>query len=419
MYCTRDSCMRKTLVALTLSLISAASATAGAAEIDTSPLPIGGKQVFADVQWTGWDSGEEEGQIVPLRPILVTHAGDGSGRIFVPTQRGVIHIVPEDGTGATDLFLDIQDRVAYDDKTNEEGLLGVAFHPRFRENGEFFVYYTNRHRPHQNVVSRFTVDPDDPNHGLADSEEQLLVLDKPFWNHDGGTICFGPDGKLFIAVGDGGLARDPYGNGQNLKTLLGSILRIDVDAEEDGRKYAIPSDNPFVDRPGARGEIWAHGLRNVWRMAFDPVTKVLWAGDVGQDLWEEIDLIVGGGNYGWNLREAQHAFGDKGVGPRSDLIEPIWEYSHDVGKSITGGLVYRGKELPELEGGYLYADYVTMKIWALWYDEETKRVTANRELLSPGEPIVTFGEDESGEVYFTTVTPTKGAIYRLERVDRK
>ena len=327
----------------------------------------------------------------------------------------MIHVLPASGEGDTQVFLDIQERISYNDKTNEEGFLGMAFHPNFRENGQFFVYYTNKHDRHQNVVARFRVDPDDPNRALVDSEEIVLVLDKPFWNHDGGTICFGPDRMLYIAVGDGGLANDPYGNGQNRKTLLGTILRIDVDRKDAGLNYAIPDDNPFAGRSDARGEIWAHGLRNVWRMAFDPKTGALWAGDVGQDLWEEIDLIEKGGNYGWNLREGQHKFGTKGSDPRPDLIEPVWEYPHEVGKSITGGLVYRGGAIPELEGAYLYADYVSTKIWALWYDAQKHQVVANREIASPGEPILSFGEDESGEIYFTTVTPARGAIYRIER----
>jgi len=269
-------------------------------KVDTSPLSLGGAEVFHDVQWTGWDSGESDGLVTPLRPILVAHGGDGSKRVFVATQRGVIHIMPASGSGPSQVFLDIQDRVAYSDKTNEEGFLGLAFHPRFGENGRFFVYYTNLHTPHQNVVASFQVDPDNPNRALADREEQLLVFDKPFWNHDGGTICFGPDGMLYIAVGDGGLGKDPFGNGQNLKTYQGSILRIDVDKQTAGRKYAIPADNPFVDHKGALGETWAHGLRNVWRMAFDRKTGTLWAADVGQDLWEEINLVEKGGNYGWN-----------------------------------------------------------------------------------------------------------------------
>jgi glucose/arabinose dehydrogenase len=241
----------------------------------------------------------------------------------------------------------------------------------------------------------------------------VLRFTKPFWNHDGGTICFGPDGYLYITHGDGGAANDPFDNGQNLKTRLGKVLRIDVDHKDEGKNYAVPKDNPFVNRPDARPEIWAYGLRNIWRMAFDRPTGVLWAGDVGQNLYEEINLIEKGGNYGWNRREGLHPFGSKGVGPRPDLIEPIWEYHHDIGKSITGGLVYRGTRLPELEGAYLYADYVTGKSWALRYDGTKKRVTANRPIRDRRLPILSFGEDEKGEVYLLTYTPTGQGIYWL------
>jgi glucose/arabinose dehydrogenase len=309
-------------------------------------------------------------------------------------------------------FLDIRERVQYDDRENEEGLLGLAFHPRYKENGEFFVYYSlkpTRENPHVTAVSRFRVSPDDPNRALPDSEEEVIRIEHRYWNHKGGTIVFGPDGYLYIGLGDGGLRDDPHGNGQSLQTVLGKILRIDVDQKDEGRNYAIPKDNPFADRASeARGEIWAYGIRNVWRIAFDRKTGDLWAGDVGQDLWEEIDIIRPGGNYGWNLREGKHPSTPtlpnvpKGTGPRPDLIEPIWEYHHDVGKSITGGNVYRGKKVPELEGAYLYADFVTGQIWALWYDMAKQQVTANREILPKGLPVMSFGEDDDGEVYFVT-----------------
>jgi glucose/arabinose dehydrogenase len=389
--------------------------TARADELDTRPLPLALDVVFRDVKWPGWDSGEDSGKVNPLRPILLTGAGDGSNRIFVPEQRGTIYVLPNaPSVKEAQVFLDIQAKVAYDDKTNEEGLLGLAFHPKYKENGRFFVYYTNKNKPHQNVVASYRVSKDNPNVADAASEEILLVLNKPFWNHDGGTICFGPDGMLYIALGDGGAANDPLANGQKLSTLLGKILRIDIDKKEGKLAYAIPADNPFVGKGDARGEIWAYGLRNVWRMAFDRQTGVLWAADVGQDIWEEIDLIVKGGNYGWSIREGQHPFGKKGVEARADLIEPIWEYKHDIGKSITGGLVYRGKKIPELNGAYLYADYVSGKLWALWYDAEQKKVTANREVPTPKTiAVMSFGEDEQGEVYILTYSAGGDAIYKL------
>ena len=189
--------------------------TAAAAELDTRPLPLKIEVAYPDVKWPGWSSGEETGVITPLRPILVGNAGDGSNRVFIPSQQGVIYSLPNEQLAkAATVFLDMSDKVAYDDKTNEEGFLGLAFHPKYKENGEFFVYYTNKAKRHQNVVSRFRVSKDNPNQADPKSEEILLVMDKPFWNHDGGTIAFGPDGYLYIAVGDGGLANDPQGNGQ-------------------------------------------------------------------------------------------------------------------------------------------------------------------------------------------------------------
>lgn len=348
------------------------------------------------------------------RPVLITHAGDGSDRLFILTQQGVVHVMPNDQEVTKPaVFLDIEHKVVYKDEQNEEGLLGLAFHPNYKENGEFFLYYTTTDAPHTSVISRFRVSRDDPNRADPDSEEEILRIPQPFWNHNGGTLEFGPDGYLYIGLGDGGAANDPHMNGQNLQTLLGSILRIDIDRREGNRKYAIPPDNPFVDAENlARPEIYAYGIRNVWRIAFDPKTGLLWAGDVGQNLWEEIDIIEKGGNYGWNLREGMHPFGPGGAEACPRLIEPIWEYHHDIGKSITGGCVYYGERVPELQGAYLYADYVTGRFWALWYDPQAKRVTANRQLQGNGMPIMSFGMDESGEVYCTDAF---GFIYGFEK----
>jgi glucose/arabinose dehydrogenase len=381
-------------------------------EVDETPMPLKAEIAFPNLEWSGWKPENDRGQIVPLRPLVLTHAGDGSNRVFVATEHGVIHVFPNDQKATkTAVFLDSQDRVVYDDNQNEEGFLGLAFHPHYKKNGEFFVFYTAKKPKLTNVISRFRVSKDDPNKADPKSEEVLLTIKKPFWNHDGGTLIFGPDGYLYIAHGDGGAANDPYGNGQKLNTHLGKILRIDVDHKSDGKNYAIPKDNPFVNKPDAKPEIYAYGLRNVWRMAFDRKTGVLWASDVGQNLYEEIDHIVAGGNYGWNLREGLHPFGPKGVGPRKDLIEPIWEYHHDIGKSLTGGSVYHGKRLPELDGYYLYADYVTMKHWALKYDPAKKRVVENRPIPDPNVPVMSFGEDENGEVYFMTYSPAGKGIY--------
>ncbi|MCA9119363.1 MAG: PQQ-dependent sugar dehydrogenase [Planctomycetaceae bacterium] len=350
------------------------------------------------------------------RPVVIANAGDGSDRLFFVTQQGVIHVIPNDPlVEKTMTFLDIESRVVYKDKENEEGMLGLAFHPNYERNGEFFVYYTTADAPHTSVISRFRVSKDDPNRADPESEEELLRVKQPYWNHNGGALAFGPDGYLYIALGDGGAGNDPHGNGQNLATLLGSILRINVNQKDEDKNYSVPKDNPFVGNERARGEIWAYGLRNVWGMSFDRKTGQLWAADVGQNIWEEIDLITRGGNYGWNLREATHQFGDGISESRGDLIDPIWEYHHDVGKSITGGSVYRGKKLPELAGAYLYADYVSGRVWALRYNDVTKAVVANHSIPAKSMPVIAFGEDEEGEIYFTD---SFGFIYQFGHANR-
>ncbi len=382
-------------------------------------LPLKAVRAFPDLNWADWEPINARGQNVPLRPIILTHANDGSSRLFMATQQGVIHVFEnQPNVKQSKVFLDLSDKVTYKDNQNEEGLLGLAFHPKYKENGQFFIYYSTKEEPQMSVISRFKVSADDPNRADPKFEEEIMRIKQPFWNHNGGTIAFGPDGYLYVGLGDGGAANDPYKNGQNLGTLLGSILRIDIDRKSPGLAYAIPSDNPFVGRDGARGEIWAYGLRNVWRLSFDSKTGVLWAADVGQNLWEEINLIVKGGNYGWNLREGMHPFGAEGSGPREDLIDPIWEYDHQLGKSITGGFVYRGKKLPELVGSYVYADYVTGKIWALKYDFEKKQVVSNLAIPTDGFPIISFGEDEQGEIYFLIVSNDGRGIYRFEPTAR-
>lgn len=344
------------------------------------------------------------------RPLEFTYADDGSDRVFVVEQHGVIHVFENrDDIEKSQVFLDIHEAVSRDG--NEEGLLGLAFHPRYKENGQFFVYYSVRN-PRASVVARFRVSKEDPTRAVRESEEELLRIAQPYSNHNGGSMKFGPDGYLYIGMGDGGSGGDPHGNGQNLGTLLGKMLRIDVDHQDPGLAYAIPKDNPFVGREGARGEIWAYGLRNVWRLSFDRKTGDLWVGDVGQDRYEEVDRIVRGGNYGWKLREGLHPFDPQAAQTGSELIDPLVEYFRNEGMSVTGGVVYRGARLPEFEGAYFYGDYVTGNVWSLRYDGQ--RVTDNRKVARTALPITAFGEDRQGEMYFTAFD---GQIHRFRRRD--
>ncbi len=412
--------MRRVLAKMIFGILVQATCLQGAAVIagepvaDT-PLAVSTERAFSNLEFK--------------RPIVVTHAGDGSNRVFVAEQEGIIKVFKNDQEAEeATVFLDIEERCVYADDKNEEGLLGFAFHPKFKQNGEFFVYYTSTEADPLSKISRFRVSKDNPNVADPASEEVILRVPQPFWNHNGGTIVFGSDGFLYIALGDGGSANDPHGNGQNLTTLLGSILRIDIDHKSGGNNYSIPKDNPFVGKTvpaGPRGkmvpvreEIYAYGLRNVWRMAFDHKTGTLWAGDVGQNLWEEIDIIKAGGNYGWNIREAKHWFRPDGNdADRPDLIDPILEYHHDIGKSITGGSVYRGTRVPELVGKYIYADYVSGLLWALEYDEAAGKVVANYSLTGDKLPVMSFGEDEKGDLYFTTPF---GSLFRFRSgVDAK
>ncbi|QEG39142.1 Quinoprotein glucose dehydrogenase B precursor [Roseimaritima ulvae] len=382
------------------------------ASLDVSPMPVKVVEAYPNLRIA--------------RPIVLTGAGDDSGRLYIATQYGQVFRI-EQGDEQVELedaqlVLDIRERVRYADKENEEGLLGMAFHPQFADNGQVVLYYTTTEEPHLSVISRFTVPADERGpQGSGqidpDSEEVLLTIKQPFWNHNGGTVLFGPDGYLYIALGDGGKADDPLRSGQDLSQLLGSMLRIDIDRQADGKPYAIPADNPFVDRPNARPEIYAYGIRNIWRMAFDPKNGDLWAADVGQNDWEEVNLIRKGGNYGWSLREAAHRFtrSGKGSGPSPDLIDPLVEYPHTEGwgKSVTGGAVYRGSRQPGLQGMYLYGDYVSGKLWALQYDRDRQQVTANRPIAWQGLPVFTFGQTDDGEVLMSTMMGG-GRIYRFQ-----
>ena len=342
------------------------------------------------------------------RPLDLQHARDGTNRLFVVQQRGAISVF-ENSPSVSDakIFLDIQSRVR--SVGDEEGLLGLAFHPDYEGNGYFFVDYTASN-PRRTVIARYRVSSSNPDSADENSELVLLEFSQPFCNHNGGQISFGPDGYLYIATGDGGSAGDPQNNGQSLSTLLGKILRIDVDNPEVGLNYGIPPDNPYVgNTSGFRAEIFAFGLRNPWRFSFDPATGWLWAGDVGEDAIEEVDIIEKGKNYGWNILEGTSCFNPPAGCDTTGLILPVWEYTHSLGRSITGGFVYRGGSIPELAGAYIYADFVSGRIWELRYDGENP--TENTELMDTNLNIASFGVDENNELYLCAFD---GNIYRFK-----
>jgi glucose/arabinose dehydrogenase len=358
---------------------------------------------FPDPRLFRWQS-----VVTGLRsPVDLEFPNDGTRRMFIVEQAGRIRIATDKGLLAAP-FLDISDRV--DSQGNEQGLLGLAFHPNFVENGEFFVCYTDYYK--HDIISRFEASGD-PDRAAVGSEKVLLTVDEPLSTHNGGVLKFGPDGYLYAGLGDGGLGGDPLGNGQNRDTLLGKVLRIDVD---HGDPYAAPANNPFLHGEG-RPEIWAYGLRNPWRLSFDRSTGDLYIADVGESHWEEIDFmpagLPGGTNFGWNYREGDHRF--TGNPPASlVLTAPVAEYSHSEGGcAITGGYVYRGT-MQEWAGLYLYGDYCSGRIWGLLHEgNEATGLTWQSELLfETGANITTFGQDPGGELYFAG---RSGTIYRLER----
>ncbi len=330
------------------------------------------------------------------QPVFLTHTGDGSGRLFVVEQPGRIRII-QGGTLRGTPFLDIVARVR---SGGERGLLGLAFHPKYSQNGRYIVNYT-RIQDGATVVAEYRVSEDPNRSGLQ--EKVLLVIPQPYSNHNGGMVAFGPDGYLYIALGDGGSGGDPENRGQNPNELLGKILRIDVDRAPLQAPYAVPSDNPFA-QSGGRPEIFATGLRNPWRFSFDRATGDLWAADVGQNDWEEIDLIRLGGNYGWRIMEGTHCFKPR-TGCASDgLTPPVAEYPNRHPRcSVTGGYVYRGTVLPAMRGQYVFGDYCSGEIMSLVKG-------APEVLLSTGLRISSFGEDEAGELY---VLGHEGSVHRL------
>ena len=342
------------------------------------------------------------------RPLDLQHPGDGSNRLFVVEQAGIIKVFENDpSTTKSPVFLDLKNRVS---SGGERGLLGLAFHPNFEANGLFYVNYTTGN-PLRTVISQFQVSQDNPNRADKNSETVLLTFEQPFGNHNGGQIRFGPDGYLYIATGDGGSGGDPRGNAQDRSTLLGNILRIDVDTSTNGsRAYAIPPENPYVDNNrGFREEIFAYGLRNPFRFSFDATSGTLWAGDVGQNKFEEIDIIRKGENYGWNILEGNSCYQSDNC-DRSGLTDPIYVYDHSQGQSVTGGFVYRGPTLKGLEGRYIYADFISGRIWSL--NAATPQKPDNRLLTDTDLPISSFGVDANNELY---ICAFDGKIYQLRK----
>ncbi|NJD56298.1 MAG: PQQ-dependent sugar dehydrogenase [Nitrospirae bacterium] len=337
------------------------------------------------------------------QPTHITHANDGSRRLFITEQRGRILLV-RGGRISRKPFLDITDRVGC---CGERGLLSVVFPPGYRERRHFYVNYTDTSG--DTVVGRYRLSQD-PDIADPGSEEVVLTVKQPYANHNGGQLAFGPDGYLYIGMGDGGSAGDPHNYAQNPSSLLGKMLRIDV---ESGRKpYAVPADNPFVNNKDFKPEIWASGLRNPWRFSFDRRTGDLYIADVGQDKHEEIDFEPKGGkggkNYGWNIMEGLHCYRSEHC-DRKGLALPVAEYGHDKGCSVTGGVVYRGSRFPQLQGTYFYGDYCSGRIWGL---RQSGTEWMNKMLKDSGLSISTFGEDEAGEIYVADYG--KGNIYKIE-----
>jgi len=384
------------------------------------------------------------------RPIWMCQPPDGSGRIFFVEQHGRIVIVPKGGDGSTSTeYFNIESRRPLVD--NEEGLLSMAFHPGYKTNGLFYVYYNQQaggNKPRRSVISEFKVSATNPDQADLASERILFEVPQPYGNHKGGELGFGPDGYLYLGLGDGGLGNDPNNNGQNTAVFLGKFLRIDVNTRSmsgTGRDrkelpYGIPKDNPYVNEPdmwgnvGTKKEIYALGMRNPWRWSWDSKTGDLWAGDVGQDLWEEVDLIVKGGNYGWCVREAFHHF--KPGPPGAQYLDPVIEYphrpqdlaqakfpKHDIGMCVIGGYVYRGKKFPSLEGIYIYGDNVVGTIYGLRYADG--KVTDYGTMLKQPKNIDSFAQDEQGELYILSfaadpqVPVNEGHVFAIESADGK
>ena len=349
-------------------------------------------------------------QLVPVvtegltRPLYLTHAFDE--RLFVVEQDGTIQIV-ENGRVLGQPFLDIRDRVGA--RGNEQGLLSVAFHPDYQNNGRFFVNYTNTGG--NTIIAQYQPEAGNPNQADAAGEVVLLTVEQPFGNHNGGLLKFGPDGYLYVGLGDGGSAGDPENNGQNPATLLGTILRLDVANGGEGG-YTSPPDNPFVsDSEDGRDEVWAYGLRNPWRFSFDRLTGDLYIADVGQTTWEEVNFQPAGSsgqNYGWNVMEGNHCYSTESC-ETDGLVLPIFEYDHSQGCSITGGYVYRGRRFPTLNGNYFVGDFCSGIIWSLFRQADGTWLA--NEVNHSDLLLTSFGEDVAGELY---VVDRNGGIFQIQ-----
>ncbi len=337
------------------------------------------------------------------QPVGIFSPSDGTNRLFAVEQPGVIRVFENlRDANASNIFLDISSRVLFG---GEQGLLGLAFHPNYAQNGYFYVDYV-ADNPRRTVIARFSVSANNPNQAQSDSELVLLEIIQPFSNHKGGQLAFGADGYLYIGMGDGGSGGDPFGNAQNRSSLLGKILRIDVDSPSAERNYSIPSDNPFAGNAmGYREEIYAYGFRNPWRFSFDAPNSRLWVGDVSQDREEEIDIVEQGKNYGWNIMEGTLTYSG---GSQVGLELPVWEYGRDQGIAIIGGYVYRGATLTGLTGAYVYGDYGSGRIWAVTL---ARTGTPTNMLLSETAlTISSFGLDSNNELY---ICAFDGKIYKL------
>jgi len=341
-------------------------------------------------------------------PVELTAPNDGTQRIFVVEQKGRIMLIDKNNATKSNVFLDITDRVT---SGGETGLLGLAFHPDYKNNGYFYVNYT-RPDPLRTIIARYKVNASNAAVADANSETILLSYDQLYSNHNGGKLAFGNDGFLYIAVGDGGSGGDPGNRAQNRKDLHGKILRIDVNKPSGNLNYGIPSDNPFANnKEGYREEIYSYGMRNPWRFSFDKQTNMLWCGDVGQNKIEEVDIIEKGGNYGWNIMEAEECYKSNDCN-KAGLIEPVISYNHgsETGNSITGGYVCRDKNLPSLNGKYVYGDFTSGNIWALTYSN--KKVQSNNVVAVLKGGLSSFGEDDQHNLY--ALAYSTGIIYHLQ-----